>query len=331
MDGGTTEGFPHRIVSLLPGATEMVASLGLEDRLVGVSHACDFPPSVRNKPVVVRPRLETRGMDPGEVDRWVSSQLEQGGSLYDLDGPALAELRPDLILTQDLCDVCAASSEDLLPALRSLSPRPRVVAQNPHRLSEVLDALGELGRLTGREALAEKLVQATRARLDRVQAQVKGLPVRRGVFLEWLDPVYASGHWVPDMVDLAGGQDPLGRRGIPSIRIPWEDVVKARPEVLLLGPCSVPVPEVVRQASGLLGREGADTLPAVRNGEVYAVDARSYFACPGPRLVDGVELLGHLLHPGAVPWAGPTDAYRKLSPLIANEGALRQGAVGRTP
>lgn len=301
----------------------MVASLGLEDRLVGVSQACDFPPSVRTKPVVVRSRLETRGMDPAEVDRWVSSQLKQGGSLYDLDAPALARLRPDLILTQDLCDVCAASSQDLLPALQSLSPRPTVLAQNPHRLSEILDALGELGRLAGRQRVAEELLGVAHARLARIKEMVRELPVRRMVFLEWLDPVYGSGHWVPDMVDLAGGEDPLGRRGIPSVRIPWEDVVKARPEVLLLGPCSVPVPEVIRQAGTLLSREGFDTLPAVRGGEVYAVDARSYFACPGPRVVDGVELLGHLLHPGAVPWTGPGDAYVRLS------GPEEDGAASR--
>jgi iron complex transport system substrate-binding protein len=314
MGTGAKEAFPQRIVSLLPGATEMVASLGLEDRLVGISHACDFPPTVRTRPVVVRPRLDTRGMDPGDVDRWVSAELGQGNSLYEVDEQALAGLRPDLILTQDLCEVCAASSGDLLPALRSLSPRPTVLTQNPHRLPEVLDALGELGRRTGREGLAEELLRTARARLSRVQQQVCNLPVRRVVFLEWLDPVYGSGHWVPDMVDLAGGQDPLGRRGIPSVRIPWTKVVEARPEVLLLGPCSVPVPEVVRQAAALLDREGFDALPAVRQGEVYAVDARSYFACPGPRLVDGVELLGHLLHPEAVTWTGAKDAYVRLRP-----------------
>lgn len=303
---------PKRIVSFLPSATEMVCALGLADRLVGVTHECDYPPEIRGRPVVIRPAVPMDGLTPEEVDRQVSQRLRRGESLYQADEEMLRKLDPDLILTQDLCQVCAPSGNELSQVLRALPRPPKVLWQTPHNLEEVFGCLLELGEATGKSKEARALVEQGRARLDRVRARVAGLPRPRVFMMEWVDPVYCAGHWVPEMIDLAGGEDRLGRKGAFSVRVPWEEVVRWAPEVLVLAPCSVPLPQAVEQWQRLRGRPGTDKLPAVRNGQVVAVASSSYFARPGPRVVPGVELLAHLFHPSEVPWDGPTGAFVRL-------------------
>lgn len=303
-----------RIVSFLPAATEMVFSLGLGDRLVGVSHECDYPPAARERPVVVRPVLPIERMSLAEIDAAVAARIGSGASLYQVDEQLLRELRPTLILTQNLCQVCAPSGNEVTQVLRTLESKPEIVWLSPKSLAGVEENLREVGRATGTLAAAEVLIATGRARIEQVRQQTAGAAQRPRVFcLEWIDPLYCSGHWVGEMVEAAGGTDALSRRGSDSVRIPWTDVAGWSPEVLIVMPCGFKLGAAIAQATQLLQQPGWADLPAVRDGRVFAVDANSYFARPGPRLVDGVELLGHLLHPERVAWMGPADAFARVA------------------
>ena len=245
-----------------------------------------------------------------EIDRAVGERLRNGQSLYEVDENLLCQLRPNLILTQNLCQVCAPSGNELAVALRSLQPKPEVVWMSPHSLEEIHQNLRALGQAAGRVAEAEAFIADARARLEIIAVRTRGLSRRPRVFcMEWADPVYCAGHWVPEMVELAGGIDVLARKGADSARIPWEDVVQWAPEVLILSPCGFHLAAAVQQLSHLESQPGWAELPAVRNGRVHVVDADSYFARPGPRVVDGTELLAHLIHPDLFPWHGPADAF----------------------
>ena len=301
-----------RIVSLLPGATAMVYALGLDDALLGVSHVCDQPPGRAPKPRVVRPSLPLEGLSPSEIDRVVSERLRDGKALYEIDRSLLHALRPELILTQGLCDVCAISGDELAPLVEGIKPRPELLEQNPHTLRGILDCLVELGERTGRAEKALELRGIAEKRLTAVRERTEGLPRRTAVVLEWIDPLYCSGHWTPEMVELAGGTDPLGRKGALSVRLGVEELRRSAADVLILAPCDVPIPEAVSQARAVLRPEALEGLPALRTREVYAVDAHRYLACPGPGVVEGTELLGHLLHPEAVEWNGPADAFLRV-------------------
>ena len=299
-----------RIVSFLPAATEMACALGLETRLVGVSHECDFPAHVRGKPVVVHPAVAFATLGPGEIDGAVAARLRDGESLYAVDETLLRALDADLILTQDLCQVCAPSGNDVTRLLASLARRPEVMYFTPASLDDVWDNLRTLGVATGTRDVADDIVRDARARLATVAACVGDAPRPRVFFVEWVDPVYCAGHWIPEMIELAGGVDQLARRGAHSVRVGWDDVVAAAPEAIVVAPCGYSCADAAAQVSLLSGRPEWSNLPAVKDGRVYAVDANAYFARPGPRLVDGVELLAHLLHPGRMPWHGSPDAYR---------------------
>jgi iron complex transport system substrate-binding protein len=302
-----------RIVSFLPAATEMVCALGLGDRLVGISHECDYPPEVRAKPVVVRPALELETMSLHEIDVAVSARLRTGASLYQIDEQRLRELAPTLILTQNLCQVCAPSGNEVSQVLKAMSPPPEILWLTPRSLEGVNDNLRELGRVTGRADAAEALIASGRERLEKISALTRRATVRPRVFcLEWVDPLYCSGHWVSEMVELAGGEDALSRRGTDSVRIAWADVVRWAPEVLVVMPCGFSLREAAEQVKQLGSHPGWSDLPAVRNGRVFAVNANAYFARPGPRLVDGTELLAHLFHPDLVAWSGPGDAFERM-------------------
>jgi len=303
-----------RIVSFLPAATEMVCALGLADQLAGISHECDSPPEVRSRPVVVRPALQLEGLTQREIDEGVTARLRDGLSLYEVDETLLRELQPDLILTQDLCQICAPSGNEITRALKSLRKEPRVIYLTPRSLDGIFGNLLEVGRATDHAATADTLVTAMRARLDRVAETARRAATRPRVFcMEWLDPVYCSGHWVPEMVALAGGEDALGRKGTDSVRIPWDDVRRWAPEILLLMPCGYRLEKVLELAPQIFANPGWDELPAVRQGRVFAVDANSYFARPGPRVVEGTELLAHLIHPEMFPWDGPADAFTRIA------------------
>jgi iron complex transport system substrate-binding protein len=300
----------QRIVSFLPAATEIICALGLEDRLVGVTHECDYPLQVRAKPVVVRSALPTEEMTPAEIDVAVTDRLRGGESLYLVDEAKLRAVEPDLIVTQDLCQVCAPSGNEIAQVLRALPTRPEILWLTPKSMADIEANIRDLGVATGTDAEAERLIADGRSRLAQIASLVADTRDRPRVFcLEWVDPVYCSGHWVPEMVELAGGMDALGRRGTDSVRISWDEVVEFAPAVLVVMPCGYSLEQARSQAMQLAGRPGWYELPAVKEGRVHAVDANAYFARPGPRLARGVELLAHLLHPGLVPWTGPATAY----------------------
>jgi iron complex transport system substrate-binding protein len=302
-----------RIVSFLPSATEMACALGLSDQLVGITHECDYPPSVKEKPVVVSSAISMATMTQAEIDSIVSERMRNGQSLYQVDEKLLQELAPDLILTQDLCQVCAPSGNEVTQALTALPKKPEILWLTPKSLAQIADNLRELGEATGRLGKAEELIANGRAILDHVAERARAASTRPRVFcMEWLDPVYCSGHWVPEMVSIAGGVDHLGHEGSDSVRVAWEDVLAWKPEVLVIMPCGFNLHQVLELTPKLCERSGWHELPAVQQGRVYAVDASSYFARPGPRVVEGTELLAHIIHPDIFPWAGPADAYRRL-------------------
>ena len=315
----------RRIVSFLPSATEMACALGLGDQLLGLSHECDYPPESRDKPIVVRSVLPIERMSQREIDAAVSERLRNGLSLYQVDESLMRTIAPDLILTQDLCQVCAPSGNEVARLLQALPSKPQVLFLTPQCFEQTFDNLRELGEATGRSDRAEELIAASRARLERISAATRSISDRPRVFcMEWLDPVYCSGHWVPEMVQIAGGRDEICRAGSDSIRIPWKHVLEWRPEVLIIMPCGCDLEKAASEAQQLSAYPGWSDLPAVRSNRVYAVDANSYFARPGPRLVEGTELLAHLLHPALFAWKGPQGAFRSVAPSVISTSRTRQ-------
>lgn len=303
----------QQIVSFLPSATEMACALGLSEQLVGITHECDYPPEVKGKAIVVRKALPIETMSQREIDVAVSERMREGRSLYEVDEKLLQELAPDLILTQDLCQVCAPSGNEVSQALDLLVKKPQILWLTPNSLEEIFANLEELGAATDHIKQAEQLIAEGRARLRKIETVTGNLSVRPRVFcMEWLDPVYGSGHWVPEMVKIAGGLDALSKEGEDSVRIPWDEVVEWKPEVLIVTPCGFDLEQTVEQSRQLFTYPRWSTVPAVRNGRVYAVDANSYFARPGPRVVDGTELLAHLIHPELFSWNGSKNAYQRL-------------------
>jgi iron complex transport system substrate-binding protein len=302
-----------RIVSLLPSATEMVCALGLADQLVGITHECDYPPQVKGKPVVVRNTLALDGLSMSEIDAAVSECIGSGASLYRVDERLMRELEPDLILTQGLCEVCAPSGNDIAQVVKTLPKKPTILSLTPNSLAGIEENLRDLGKATGRTREAELVIATGKANLEQVAAIACTIGIRPRVFcMEWTEPVFCSGHWVPEMVELAGGVDSLSRKGTDSIRVAWQDVLDWAPEVLVISPCGFNLEGASRQAATLFSRPDWDSLPAVRNKCVYAVDANSYFARPGPRVMEGVLLLAHLIHPEICEWSGPDDAFRLI-------------------
>ena len=300
-----------RIVSLLPSATEIVCALGLTEALVGVTHECDYPPDVTGKPVLTASRIHGRGLTSAAIDHAVSTRLGGHQGLYELDEGMLRVQKPDLVLTQELCDVCAVSYTKVQEAARFLDATTRVVSLEPTTLEAVLDNIALVGRLTGREREAADLVTSLRARLVAVRARLSTVSRRPRVWVcEWLDPPYAAGHWVSAQVDWAGGQEVFGRLGLPSVQIRPEEVARAAPDVIVLAPCGFHIDSVVHEAARTPFFQGWHELPAVRAGAVWAVDASSYYSRPGPRLVDGVEHMARILHPEIFGAPDPATARR---------------------
>ncbi len=302
-----------RIVSFLPSATEMVYALNLEDQLVGVTHECDYPPEAKTKPVVVRSALNTKGLSSSQIDETVSAALRAGQSLYTVDESLLKAVAPDLILTQDLCQVCAPSGQEIARVLQFLRKSPRIVYLTPVCLEDIFDNIRQVGEATGHVPEADDLVQRLRKRVQAVRDRVRLISTRPRVFcMEWLSPPYTAGHWMPELVELAGGVDELARKGCDSVRVSWERIVEYAPEMLILTPCGFNLKEVLSQAHFLTTFPGWEKLPAIERGRVYAVDANSYFARPGPRVVEGIELFAHIIHPIRFTWSGPPQAYQSL-------------------
>jgi len=291
----------------------MACALGLGDQLMAITHECDYPPEIRDKPVAVRNVLPIEGMSQREIDRAVTERLRNGLSLYEVDEGIMRSMAPDLILTQDLCQVCAPSGNEVAQLLHALPSKPQVLWMTPKCIEQIFDNLRELGEATNRSPRAEELVAISRARLESIASVTRKISSRQCVFcMEWLDPVYCSGHWVPEMVEIAGGKDELGRMGADSVRIPWEHVLQWAPEILIIMPCGFDLEKTVAQSPQLFAYPGWSDLPAAKGDRIYAVDASSYFARPGPRVVEGAELLAHLLHPALFSWKGPKGAFRQL-------------------
>jgi iron complex transport system substrate-binding protein len=292
-----------RIVSFLPAGTEMVHALGAGGELVGRSHECDYPSSVQALPVVSRPSLILDDASPEAIDHAVADQMKSGDTLYRIDEVLLRDLRPDVILTQNLCRVCAPSGDELTRAVRKFELQPEVLFLTPRNIAEIIENIVTVGRAIGRPDEAESLVRDHDERLGKVRAAVAKAPIRRVVFLEWTEPLFCGGHWVPEMISLAGGEDPLGRAGEDSVRMDWDDVARAQPEMIIVSPCGY---RLERAA------ELARKMPRISDATVYAVDANAYFARPGPRVVEGVELLAHLFHPDLVPWPHADRPWERI-------------------
>src|SRR5437667_10064321 len=296
-----------RIVSLLPSATEILFALGLEREIVGVSHECDYPPQAKTKRVVIHSRLP-HGAAPAEIDRLVSEYVHRGESLYAVDAEALEALAPDLIVTQDLCHVCAASPDDLATSLTRFERRPEVLCLNPQDLGDVWRDILWVGEESRRGSQAEALVKEIGARVGALEKQLPQTEKRpRVAFLEWLQPCYVGGHWVPEMIQVAGGEDVLGKVRTPSFRVHLQDIVEAAPETLLIAPCGYSAQRARDEYVSIDLPEQWNAMPAVRNGRVYALEANSYFSRPGPRLITGIEALAELFHP-AMEVSGESEA-----------------------
>lgn len=285
-----------RIASLLPSATDIVCSLGLEDSLVGRTHECDWPPGIASVPVMTSDRLDTASLGSREIDRAVGASVHSGSSIYALDHDALAAAKPDLILTQELCEVCAVSYTEVATAARMLDIGVRVISLEPNTIDDILDTVGVIGELTGTQKEADVVVDDARRRVDAVRTAVAGRELVPTFCIEWLDPIYEAGHWVPDQVDAAGGDPVLGRLGEPSRQVTWDEVRRSAPEAVVLLPCGLSIERSLRETGQIRALPGWDELPAVRAGNVWAVDGPSFFNRPGPRVVRGVEILAHVLH-----------------------------------
>jgi iron complex transport system substrate-binding protein len=287
-----------RIVSLLPSATEILFALGLGEQVVGVSHECDYPPAARTKPVVIHSRIH-KDTTPLEIDRLVRQFTARGESIYSVDAEALRRLAPDLIVTQNLCSVCAASPEDLAAVLAKFDYRPEVLSLDPLDLGDVWRDILWVGDETMRGHEAEHLLEFIGARLAAVESEIAQTVCRpRVAFLEWLQPIYVGGHWIPEMIELAGGRDIFGKLRTPSFSLPLEDVITAQPEVLVIAPCGYSADQAQAEYRSVTFPREWHELPAVRNNQIYYVDANAYFSRPGPRLTTGLEILAKLFHPG---------------------------------
>ncbi|MDT5294001.1 MAG: iron complex transport system substrate-binding protein [Acidobacteriota bacterium] len=309
-----------RIVSLLPSATEIVCALGLEDALVGVTHECDYPPSVVGKPVVTASRISHERMSSNEIDHAVSTQLDGHGSIYNLDARLLAELKPDLIITQELCEVCAVSYKTVLQAARTFELGAHVVSLEPNNIGDIFANIRTVGEFAGRAAEAEVLVEELTVQLDALAVLLTEVESRpRTLVLEWLEPPYAPGHWVPEQVTFAGGDAHFGSAGGKSRQTTAEEIQAYAPEVIVLAPCGYYKEDILRALGGARLPRGWHELPAVRAGRVWAVDATSYFSRPGPRVVEGAEILLRVIHPEIFGEPDETQAVRVPTNLMLIE------------
>lgn len=304
-----------KIVSLLPSATEIVYSLGLEDSLHGVTFECDFPGEARAKPIISNTSLPLEpGLSAAEIDRLVAAKVAAGEPLYVLDEQRIQELQPDLILAQDLCRVCAVPSGQVTDALDKLGCRADVISLDPSSIDDVLAGIEQVASAARAEDRGRRLVGGLRERIERVRSTAACLPAVPTVAIEWPDPIFVGGHWVPEMIRVAGGRDGLGVEGEPSRRVSWSEISAAAPEVVIYMPCGFFLDDAVHQARRLYEMPHFAGLPAARTGMVFATDASSYFSRPGPRIVDGIEILAWALHPEAFREPPPARVVRVSPP-----------------
>ena len=302
-----------RIVSLLPSATEIIYALGLGDQLVGVTHECDFPETVASLPKITQTLIPSDASSAA-IDGLVRERLKTQLALYTLDLPTLERLNPDLIVTQALCDVCAVAEEEVRSAACNLPGKPRVVNLEPTTLAGVLESLELVAQAAGAPDLARSAIAELRARINAVAQRSAIINSRPSVLLlEWLDPPFSCGHWSPELVQLAGGQEVLGVAGERSRTLEWSEVLAAQPEVILIACCGFSIERTMQDVPGLVARPGYADLPAVRERRVYVVDGSAYFSRPGPRLVDSLEILAHALDSEMHPLPSGLEPARRLS------------------
>ncbi len=309
----------ERICSLLPSATEIVFALGLGDRLVAVTHECDFPLEARRLPVITRSTLDQGARRSREIHNHIASALHQGSSIYLLDQKLLEGLDPDLILTQELCDVCAVSYEVVRAAVRRLEEPRSILSLEPTTLGGILETIKQVGAATAADARATTLVRELEGRIDRIAAKAQGARGRPKLFaMEWLDPPFTAGHWVPELVRLAGGQDDLAREGLPSSQIAWERIAAYDPEIVVLMPCGFTLEQTVEELAQTPLPAQWGRLRAFRSGQVYAVNGSAYFNRPGPRIVEGLEILAEIIHPELFPRRAPPAAWTRLAESVGS-------------
>ena len=291
-----------RIVSLLPAATEIAAALGLMEQVVGVSHECDFPSAANERPRVTHCPIHHAGLASSEVDAWVRGALHENGTIYTIDEPLLRKLRPDLILTQKLCDVCAVGYGTVARLAATLPGPPTVVNLEPSSLADILENIHQVAEVCGVPERADTVNAQLCSRVNKVRKRLAQVNHRPRCFLmEWVDPPFCAGHWGPELVEIAGGIDTLGRKHQKSVQIEWDQVLKAGPEVIVLALCGYDAPRAERDLELLRTYPGFDALPAARENRIHVVDANAFFARPGPRIVDSLELLAGILHPESFP------------------------------
>ena len=309
-----------RVISLLPSATEILFAIGAGEHVVGVTHECDYPEAVRDLPKVTSSELVTEAATPGDIDRHIHAARHAGSSIYRLDEAALAQLNPDLIITQELCDVCAVAYSEVRRAVRRLPGDVPVLSLEPRSLDEICNSVEEVGAATGCTVGASRVAESMRRHIRDVSALAPPERRPRVVCLEWTEPLMVGGHWVPEMVRLAGGEDVLGTEGAPSRYVSWDEVVAARPDVMVLMPCGYDLARTLELVPDVASRPGFDDLECARRGRVLAVDGSAYFSRPGPRVVHGLEILaaairakpGQLAPAGASYWNQPATSMRAL-------------------
>lgn len=286
-----------RICSFLPSATEIVYALGLGENLVGVTHECDYPPEVTEKPRVINSFLKPEELNSKEIDELVIRNKEEGKSTYIVEIEKLKEANPDLIITQGLCEVCAVSGNEVVDATKALGNKPDIVSLEPKTVGEILESFLTVGKAVNREVQASNLYEELSSEIEKIKSKLQHEDDFPKVFcLEWFDPPYVGGHWVPEMVELAGGKPVLGITGKPSFKVGWKDVLKALPKYTIVMPCGYNIDKSLNEMDHLMSVEQWHKLPSTRKGHVYIVDANSYYSRPGPRIVEGIKILGTIIH-----------------------------------
>ncbi len=311
-----------KIISLLPSATEIVCALGLEENLVGITHECDFPASITDRPALTASRISHETMSSKEIDHAVRRQLDGHGSIYDLDEELLKSLAPDLIITQELCEVCAVSYQRVEKAARMYTANAQVVSLEPNTIADIFDNIRLIGDLCGVSEKAAEVVEGLQNRLNNIQSRIaefdpQSVIEKPGTFmLEWLEPPFAPGHWTPEQVTLAGGNCLLGKAGEKSVTTTYQAICESKPETIVLIPCGYYTSDILRQLEKTVFPASWRELAAIKNGEVWALDASAYFSRPAPRVVDGVEILAKIFHPQIFGAPSEAEAVRVPRNLI---------------
>lgn len=312
-----------RICSFLPSTTEIVYALGLGENLVGVTHECDYPPEATTKSRVIMSLIKPEELTSKEIDLLVSENYKTGKSTYIVEEEALRKANPDIILTQGLCDVCAVSGNQVTEAVNVLGHSPQIISLEPNTLDEILDTILIVGQATERKDEAKDLADKLKCRIERVRSLLGKEKNRPTVFcMEWLEPIYVAGHWVPEMVEIAGGDCGLGKPGKPSFKVSWDEIVDFSPQIIVIMPCGFDIEKTLAELDVLTSNERWHRLSAARKGHVYLADANSYFSRPGPRIVDGLEILAKIFHPEISAFEIPPNSILNLRNQIYLESFL---------